>query len=60
CRTCEFECSSADLYFDHLLFDTRHFEMAKQQAEEEADKSKQARRSRSRSIKRNSLLVTAN
>ncbi|KAJ2313899.1 hypothetical protein IWW51_006053, partial [Coemansia sp. RSA 2702] len=53
-------CSSADLYFDHLLFDTRHFEMAKQQAEEEADKSKQARRSRSRSIKRNSLLVTAN
>ncbi|KAJ2292764.1 hypothetical protein IW141_001688 [Coemansia sp. RSA 355] len=55
--TCDFECSSADLYFDHLLFDTRHFEMAKQ-AQEEEHKSKESRRSRS--LKRTSLLVIAN
>ncbi|KAJ1765120.1 hypothetical protein LPJ69_001449 [Coemansia sp. RSA 1752] len=49
--------NSFDLYFDHLLFDTRHFEMAKQ-AQEEEHKSKESRRSRS--LKRTSLLVIAN
>ncbi|KAJ1724601.1 hypothetical protein LPJ53_001137 [Coemansia erecta] len=54
CNTCEFECGSADLYFDHLYFDSRHIELAQKEAEEET-KSKEARRSRS--IKRSSILV---
>ncbi|KAJ1661659.1 hypothetical protein EV178_006489 [Coemansia sp. RSA 1646] len=55
CRTCEFECSSVDLYFDHLLFDTRHSELAQKQAEEDKLRTKQSRRSRS--FKRISLVM---
>ncbi|KAJ1991159.1 hypothetical protein EDC05_003637 [Coemansia umbellata] len=51
--TCEFECASADLYFDHLLFDTRHFELAQKEAEDNL-KLKQNRRSRS--FKRSSFI----
>ncbi|KAJ2745706.1 hypothetical protein H4S06_005304 [Coemansia sp. BCRC 34490] len=55
CRTCEFECSSVDLYFDHLLFDARHFELAQKQAEEDRLRTKQTRRSRS--FKRASIVI---
>ncbi|PIA15054.1 hypothetical protein COEREDRAFT_82264 [Coemansia reversa NRRL 1564] len=57
CKTCEFECSSADLYFDHLLFDARHYELAQKQAKEEETRTKEVRRSRS--IKRRSMLISA-
>ncbi|KAI8322926.1 hypothetical protein GQ54DRAFT_259086 [Martensiomyces pterosporus] len=55
CRTCEFECSSADLYFDHLLFDSRHFEMEQKRLKEQDELRQQQRRTRS--TKRQSLLA---
>ncbi|KAJ2703916.1 hypothetical protein H4R19_005294, partial [Coemansia spiralis] len=53
-------CSSADMYFDHVLFDTRHIELARKSAKQQEDKVRSSRaRSRTTSIRRPRLLASA-
>ncbi|KAJ1958861.1 hypothetical protein EC988_000031 [Linderina pennispora] len=56
CKTCEFECASADLYFDHLLFDARHHEIL-QQRMEELEKHESTYMRPTKAYKRASLVI---
>ncbi|KAJ1724603.1 hypothetical protein LPJ53_001139 [Coemansia erecta] len=33
CKCCGYECDCMDLYYDHIMFDSRHHEMAAREAE---------------------------
>ncbi|KAJ1901141.1 hypothetical protein LPJ66_000992 [Kickxella alabastrina] len=34
CKCCGYECDCMDLYYDHIMFDNRHHEMARREAEQ--------------------------
>ncbi|KAJ2798749.1 hypothetical protein H4R21_003803 [Coemansia helicoidea] len=60
CGTCGFECSSADAYFDHVLFDPVHITNAQKKAKQQEDKVRISRtRSKTASIRRPRPLVSA-
>ncbi|KAJ2387906.1 hypothetical protein GGI23_006172 [Coemansia sp. RSA 2559] len=46
CRSCGYECDCMDLYYDHIMFDKKHQEMAQREATETAANSVPSRRSR--------------
>ncbi|KAJ2484098.1 hypothetical protein EV174_002710, partial [Coemansia sp. RSA 2320] len=53
CTCCGYECDCVDLYYDHILFDSRHHEMAQR---EQAMAPTLRRMSRNASRSRSSLL----
>ncbi|KAJ2661236.1 hypothetical protein IWW48_002532 [Coemansia sp. RSA 1200] len=48
CKCCGYECDCMDLYYDHIMFDKRHLEMAQRESNEisNTNHTPQARRSR--------------
>ncbi|KAJ2505069.1 hypothetical protein GGI11_007136 [Coemansia sp. RSA 2049] len=47
CKCCGYECDCMDLYYDHIMFDRRHQEMAQRESAETSNGgAPQARRSR--------------
>ncbi|KAJ2885628.1 hypothetical protein FB639_001731, partial [Coemansia asiatica] len=61
---CGYECDCMDLYYDHIMFDTRHHEMAQREAEAQAAASNNRRMTSRGSVssmrKRSSLMSRAN
>ncbi|KAJ2784620.1 hypothetical protein H4R18_000999 [Coemansia javaensis] len=56
CGTCGFECSSADLYFDHIMFDRRHIELAQSKAKLQQERVRRSR-AKTTSIRRPRQLI---
>ncbi|KAJ1852216.1 hypothetical protein LPJ73_002869, partial [Coemansia sp. RSA 2703] len=60
---CGYECDCMDLYYDHIMFDSRHHEMAAREAEAVAAQGNAKRMSSRESLgsirKRSSLLSRA-
>ncbi|KAJ2509859.1 hypothetical protein GGI11_005713 [Coemansia sp. RSA 2049] len=46
CKCCGYECDCMDLYYDHIMFDRRHQEMAQRESAETSSGAPQTRRSR--------------
>ncbi|KAJ2723045.1 hypothetical protein H4S00_002582 [Coemansia sp. D1744] len=54
CSCCGYECDCMDLYYDHIMFDTRHIEIAQLAAKKEATR---VPRRMTRYATRSSLLI---
>ncbi|KAJ2793800.1 hypothetical protein H4R21_005751 [Coemansia helicoidea] len=57
CSSCGYECGSMDLYYDHLIFDQRHRELAQKEAASQRAARTSRRMSRPSSLARASSLA---